>query len=226
MNAYLLWTNNPGIAGEREGDGWGNMMSLASRMRVALPGEGSGSSKTFQFIQSINDKLGRVKNIKHYDSTDEAINAVAFDQADIAFFVQMPDTRNALFKNIKEKDLQWIGVGDRSMLRQEVDGNKIYAIDTVPVEETWGGFGTPETLTTTCTQVFVMTGDPARADVDDKETLMDQVSLLQESQKEFEPDADWYVKMVGKIRTVSTSASESLLQAVDSAAEAVNNSLN
>ena len=34
-------TANPGIAGEREGDGWGNMMSLARRMRVALPGEES-----------------------------------------------------------------------------------------------------------------------------------------------------------------------------------------
>jgi hypothetical protein len=219
-------TSNAGIAGEREGDGWGNMMSLASRMRVALPGQGSGSAKTFEYIQSINDKLAKAKKITNYESTSAAIKAVAFDQADIAFFVQMPDTRNALFKTIKERDLQWIGVGDRTMLKQEVGGNKIYAIDTVPVEETWGGFGAPKTLTTTCTQVFVMTGDPARNDVSDAETLRDQVELLTQSQAEFEPDADWYVKMVGKIKTVSASASEKLLQAVDKASDAVNNTLN
>jgi hypothetical protein len=112
------------------------------------------------------------------------------------------------------------------MLKQNVGGNKIYAIDTVPVEETWGGFGTPKSLTTTCTQVFVMTGDLARGDVSDVETLKDQVELLVDKQAEFEPDADWYVKMVGKIQTVSSSASESLLIAVDKAADAVNNSLN
>ncbi len=219
-------TKNPGIAGSREGDGWGNMMSLAKRMRVALPGEASGSARTFEFIQSVNEKLAVAEKIKYYDSTDAAIDAVAFDQADIAFFVQMPDTRNTLFKRIKEKDLLWIGVGDRKMLRQEVQGNKIYAIDTVPVEETWGGFGTPKTLTTTCTQVFVMTGDVNRSDVSDIETLKEQAVLLTENQDNFEPDADWYQEMVGKIKTVSASATDTLLKTVDKAANAVNGALN
>ena len=142
-------TNNAGLAGTADGDGWGNMMSLAKRMRVALPGEGSGSAKTFEFIQTINEKLSRANNLKNYDSADAAVNAVALGQADVAFFVQMPDTRNKLFKLIKEKDLHWIGVGDRKMLKQEVDGNRIYAVDTVPVEDTWGGFGKPKLLTTT-----------------------------------------------------------------------------
>lgn len=219
-------TANQGIAGESEGDGWGNMMSLAKRMRLALPGAESGSTKTFEFIQTVNDNLAEVSNIKHYDSTDAAIDAVADDQADVAFFVQMPDTRNPLFKRIKEKDLKWIGVGDRAMLRQEVDGNMIYAVDTVPVEETWGGFGKPTTLTTTCTQVVVMTGDPSRADASDAETLKDQLALLQEHQGKLEPEADWYRDMVGKISSVSSSASDKLLDAVDKASNAVNNALN
>jgi hypothetical protein len=219
-------TSNPGIAGEREGDGWGNMMSLARRMRVALPGEESGSAKTFEFIQSINEQMAQVTNIRHYDSTDDAINAVALDQADVAFFVQMPDTSNQLFRFIKEKNLMWIGVGDRGMLRQEVGGTTIYAVDTVPVEETWGGFGTPKTLTTTCTQVVVMTGDPSREDASDPQTLNDQVSLLQEHQGSYEPEADWYQDMVGKIRSVSASATEKLLETVDEASKAVNNALN
>lgn len=219
-------TANQGIAGEREGDGWGNMMSLAKRMRLALPGEESGSSKTFEYIQTINESLGQVENVKYYESTDAAINAVAVGQADVAFFVQMPDTRNPLFKLIREKNLLWIGVGDRKMLRQQVDGNSIYNVDTVPVEETWGGFGKPKTLTTTCTQVVVMTGDPARTDVPDAETLKDQLALLKENQGGFEPDADWYADMVGKISSVSQSARDSLLDAVDRASQAVNKALN
>ncbi|KAA3621589.1 MAG: hypothetical protein DWQ08_13840 [Proteobacteria bacterium] len=219
-------TANAGIAGEREGDGWGNMMSLAKRMRVALPGKESGSTKTFEFIQSVNERMAQVDNIAHYDSTDAAVNAVAIGQADVAFFVQMPDTRNPLFKQIKERELRWIGVGDRKMLRQEVDGTKIYAVDTVPVEETWGGFGTPKTLTTTCTQVVVMTGDPSRTDVPDAETLDDQLELLKEKQGSYEPDADWYEDMVSKISSVSKSATESLLDAAEKASKAVNNALN
>ncbi len=218
-------TANPGIAGESDGDGWGNMMSLARRMRVALPGEGSGSAKTFQFIQSINEEMAKAQNIKHYESTDAAINAVALDQADVAFFVQMPDTSNQLFRLIKEKGLLWIGVGDRAMLRQSVDGNEIYGVDTVPVEETWGGFGTPKTLTTTCTQVVVMTGNPSRDDASDPQTLKEQVELLKDNQGSFEPDADWYQSMVGKIRDVSADATEKLMTAVDKASKAVNDAL-
>jgi hypothetical protein len=195
-------------------------------MRVALPGAASGSTKTFEFIQSINDKLAGTTNITYHDSTDAAIDSVAQGSADVAFFVQMPDTSNQLFRSIKERELMWIGVGDRVMLRQEVDGTKIYAVDTVPVEETWGGFGTPKTLTTTCTQVVVMTGDPVRTDVDDVESLKDQVALLTENQANFEPDADWYRSMVGKIKNVSASATDTLLQTVDKASQAVNNALN
>lgn len=218
-------TANPGIAGEREGDGWGNMMSLARRMRVALPGEASGSAKTFEFIQSINEDMAQASNIKHYESTDEAIGAVAGDEADVAFFVQMPDTSNQLFRQIKEHGLLWIGVGDRAMLRQEVDGTRIYDVDTVPVEETWGGFGTPTTLTTTCTQVVVMTGDPSRSDAADPTGLEEQVTLLRENQDSFEPTADWYKSMVGKIRDVSADATDKLLNAVDQASEAVNDAI-
>ena len=218
-------TANPGIAGANPGDGWGNMMSLARRMRVALPGEGSGSARTFEYIQTINEKLAAARDITHFESTDAAIDAVAAGRADIAFFVQMPDTSNALFRRIKERELSWIGVGDRQMLRQEVDGNRIYNIDTVPVEETWGGFGTPNTLVTTCTQVVVMTGDPSRGDVPDPQTLEEQVALLREHQAALEPDADWYESMVSKIRTVSDSATEEVMQAVDAASEAVNNAL-
>jgi hypothetical protein len=219
-------TANSGIAGTQEGDGWGNMMSLAKRMRIALPGQASGSAKTFEFIQSINDKLAEASNITYHDSTDAAIDAVAQDNADVAFFVQMPDTNNQLFRSIKERGLMWIGVGDRAMLRQDVGGTKIYDVDTVPVEETWGGFGTPKTLTTTCTQVVVMTGDPARPDVSDAETLKDQLALLNENQSNYEPDADWYRDMVGKIKNVSQSATDTLLQSVDRASQAVNNALN
>jgi len=218
-------TANEGIAGSQDGDGWGNMMSLARRMRVALPGAESGSTKTFEFIQSINEALAAAQNITHHDSTDAAVNAVANGEADVAFFVQMPDTSNQLFRQIKEHKLLWIGVGDRAMLRQEVDGNMIYNVDTVPVEETWGGFGTPRTLTTTCTQVVVMTGDPSRGDVSDKTTLDEQLALLREHEGGFEPDADWYKDMVGKIRSVSESATEKLLDTVDKASQAVNNAL-
>ncbi len=218
-------TANAGIAGEQAGDGWGNMMSLARRMRVALPGEASGSAKTFEFIQSINESLAKADKITHYDSADAAINAVALDQADVAFFVQMPDTTNQLFRFVKEKSLLWIGVGDRAMLRQEVDGTRIYDVDTVPVEETWGGFGTPKTLTTTCTQVVVMAGDPSRDDLSDAQTLGEQVDLLRENQDAYEPEADWYKSMVDKIRDVSTEATDKLLSAVDKASTAVNNAL-
>ncbi len=218
-------TGNPGIAGANPGDGWGNMMSLARRMRVALPGEGSGSARTFEYVQSVNERLAAATNITNYESTDAAIDAVAADRADIAFFVQMPDTSNALFKRIKERGLSWIGVGDRQMLRQEVDGNRIYAIDTVPVEETWGGFGSPETLVTTCTQVVVMTGDPGRGDVPDVQTLEEQIALLREHQGKLEPEADWYESMVSKMRDVSETAVEEIMVAVDQASEAVNNAL-
>jgi len=219
-------TANPGIAGENPGDGWGNMMSLARRLRVALPGAESGSAKTFEFIQTVNDSLAQVGTIEQYPSTSDMVDAVVADEVDVGFFVQMPDTRNELFKKIKEHELSWIGVGDRAMLNQTVDGESIYSVDTVPVEATWGGFGTPMTLTTTCTQVVIMTGDPARADVEDRTTLQDQVALLQEHRGEYEPEANWYQDMTDKIRSVGKDAKDTLLESVDKASKAVNEALN
>jgi len=219
-------TANPGIAGDDAGDGWGNMMSLARRMRVALPGQESGSTKTFEFIQSVNERLAEADNIEHYPSTVEMVEAVAAEEADVGFFVQMPDTRNELFKKIKENELMWIGVGDRTMLQQTVDGESIYSVDTVPVEATWGGFGSPETLTTTCTQVVIMTGDPSRDDAEDPVTLEEQVALLEEHRGEYEPQADWYQDMTDKIRSVSQDAKDTLLESVDKASNAVNEALN
>jgi hypothetical protein len=218
-------TANEGIAGANEGDGWGNMMSLARRMRVALPSEQSGSAKTFHFIQSINDKLAAADNIVYQQSTDDAVKAVKQGDADVAFFVQMPDTSNPLFKLIKENELGWIGVGDRTMLRQEFGGDKVYAVESVPVEQTWGGFGTPKSIITTCTQVVVMTGDPSREDAGDADSLKEQVELLTANAGQFEPQAGWYTSMVAKVQTVSGPAVDKMVETADKAAGMVNNAL-
>lgn len=219
-------TKNAALAGDNPGQGWGNVQAVGHRLRVALPNAKSGAALTWQFIQSFNQSLAQVGSVTNYDSTAAALDAAAKGDADIAFFVQMPDVRNAIFQKSKQLGLKWIGVGGRDMLlktvRTQRGKQQVYFIDTVPVEETYWGFGAPKTVTTACTRVVVMTGDPERfernspAQVQQRE-LVKAVATAPEVA--FEPDNAVYKSTVAQIRSSTEEELKSFLERVDTAAQ-------
>ena len=139
-----------------------SLKGLSKRMPVALPGEKSGSTATFQYLQSLDENLAALRNVTHYDSALKAVQAVIDGDAALAFFVQFPDTTNAVFETINDAKLHFVPVINREILRREVAGYRVYQPQEVVVTPA-GLLGRltgkkPTTVDTTCTPVVLFTG--------------------------------------------------------------------
>lgn len=170
------------------------LKGLSPRMPIALPPEKSGSTSTFKFLQSLDPGLAELRKITHYANAQEAVKAVAGGKAALAFFVQFPNTKNAVFQSINDAELTFVPVINRAILRHEVDGHKVYQPQKVVV--TPAGLmgkltGQEDTrIDTTCTPVVLFTGHPEMmpegTDRSDQEEIVRLLAKVQRPSK-----GDW-----------------------------------
>lgn len=155
-----------------------NLSGLSPRMPVALPGEQSGSTTTFRFLQTLDESLASMRNVSYYESAIEAVRAVVNGDAALAFFVQFPNTDNPVFQTINNNNLSFVPVVNRQILRREVGGQNVYQPQEVVVTPGgFFGFGSPTTVLTTCMPMVLFTGDPELFEEGSVER-QDQVDLL------------------------------------------------
>ncbi|MDX2265557.1 MAG: hypothetical protein NW215_11375 [Hyphomicrobiales bacterium] len=142
---------------------YGEVAALAEHLRFVLPRQGSGSAATFEFLQRIDPEgLGRAKSVTYAADADAAL-AETLDGAEdmVTLFVQFPDPENPRFKLIDDKAGQFIPVIDRAVLRQEINGQKVYyAQETEITSPKFLKKG--ESVITSCTPVTLFTGSPER----------------------------------------------------------------
>ena len=141
-----------------------SLKGLSPRMPVALPPEKSGSTGTFQFLQSLDPGLAELRNVTYVGSAKEAVEMVINNKAALAFFVQFPNTKNDVFKAINDAKLTFIPVINREILRREVAGQRVYQPQEVVVTPP-GLLGRltgqePDKIVTTCMPVVLFTGAP------------------------------------------------------------------
>lgn len=172
-----------------------NLRGLSPRMPVALPSTKSGSAATFKYLQSLDEGLAQMRNIKNYDSALDAVNAVAGGDAALAFFVQFPNTKNQVFQTINDKNLRFVPVINRQILRREVSGEQVYQPQEVVVTPA-GLLGSlmgeqPKKIVTTCMPVVLFTGDPSQFPEGSVER-QDQQDLVKQLAKTQPPSTgDW-----------------------------------
>ncbi len=142
---------------------FGEVSALAEHLSFVLPPEGSGSAATFEFLQKIDPEgLGKARKIAYAASTDEAIaRALAGPDDQITLFVQFPDPNNPRFKAIDEASGQFIPVIDRAILRQEVNGQKVYYAQETEISNP-KFLKKGETVITSCTPLTIFTGSAER----------------------------------------------------------------
>lgn len=204
-------------------ENWGGVRALARRLRIATGSEGSGAGVTLRFLQSIDEDLARARNVAYMESVDSAIDAVIAGEADIAFFVQFADTSNDRFEDINDAELIFIPVVDRNILRQEVDGEKVYVPQQVKVTSagllSWSGV---TEIVTACTPLAYITGNPARLPEgsNDQLDLMDVIDIVAGADlDDLQPGEDWFQSVLDDAVTMSDSALDSTLNAIDETSE-------
>ena len=201
---------------------YGDVAALASGLRFILPPEKSGSTGTFNFLQKIDaGGLGKAGAITHVSSVEDAIQGALSANDTVALFVQFPDADNPRFKRIKELKGRIIPVIDRNILRQEINGEKVYfAQETNVGSGTWLKSG--KNPVTACTPMVLFTGANANvAEGDARANHADLIKTLKAANAaDMQPKQNIFKKVWSKAKALSAKTVEKTLAATEKAREA------
>jgi len=200
---------------------WGELAANAGRLRFILPPPNSGSVGTFQFLRSIDtDGLGKVNSITHAASAEEAIREALSADDTVSLFVEFADPEAEHFGLVGKLGGHIVPVIDRTILRQEVAGKKIYFAQETQVEEAqWTKSG--KKVVTACTPLVVFTGAPDRVQGEqarkDHEDLIRTVSALQSGS--LLPEESLFQRLFKRTKELSATGAEKMLEATEQARE-------
>ena len=203
--------------------GVGDVSNRASDLKFVLPPQGSGHTATFRFLQKIDpDGLGRATNITYAASTIDAVEkALNEDTNTVTVFVQFPDPSNARFKLVNAMDGHFIPVIDRNILRQSVDGEKVYfAEETLVANPKFWKKGSK--AVTACTPIVVFSGNPDHFPPgQDRVDQQDMIRTVKAAPQNKLLPQDGILKSIWKeTKSMSAGALAKLLDATEKAREA------
>ena len=138
----------------------------------------------------------------------------------VALFVQFPDPNNDRFKLIAKNKGLFIPVIDRNILRQQIDGQKIYFAQETEVNN--GKFWKKGAkVTTSCTPMVVFTGNPRLMSNGDKQLdHKDMINTINDiSADKLLPKQGFFKRAWSKTRALSADATEKMMDAAEKARE-------
>lgn len=155
---------------------YGDLAANAARLRFVLPPKASASAAAFALIrQGDVTGIGKAGAVLHAEHIAEAIKLALSADDTVAFFIAPPDPGSATFKSIPRLGGHVIAVLDRTILRQQIDGQKIYFAEETPViQARWLKAG--QRIVTACTPTVLLTGAPER--VSDARSRQDHVDMI------------------------------------------------
>jgi uncharacterized protein YbjQ (UPF0145 family) len=209
------------VTRNRELTSYGDVAVNAGRLRFVLPPKTSGSAGTFRFLQQIDgDGVGKAKAILNAADPDEAIKLALSADDTVAFFVQFPDPDNARFKTIEAQGGHIVPVIDRAILRQQIDGQKVYfAQETQVANAKWIKSG--QKVVTACTPLVLFTGTPERVTSDKaRQDHKDMIATVQALKVEaLLPNQGLFSRMWKRTRELSGASVEKLVAMSQTARE-------
>jgi hypothetical protein len=207
------------VTRSKQASSWKEIGAHAGSLRFVLPPEASDGAATFEFLRGIDpEALGRAKNITHALSDREAIRqALSADDA-VSLLVHLPDPDSAPFELLRRLGGQVIPVIDRAILRQAVDGKKIFFPQEVEIESaSW--IKSARKLVTACTPLVVFTGPPERITAEpahkDHEDLIRTAAALKADK--LLPEASMLGQALKRTKELSASGTERALELTEEA---------
>jgi hypothetical protein len=200
---------------------YGELAAYADHLRFILPPTGSGSAGTFQFLRSIDPTgIGKAKTVTNANSTEDAIREALSADDTVSIFVQFADPDNEHFALVGTLGGHMVPVIDRTILRQEVGGKKIYFAQETQVESAqWVKSG--RKLVTACTPLVVFTGAPEHVQGEqarkDHEDLIRTVSDLKPGS--LLPQESLFQKLIKRSKELSAVSTEKALEVTEQARE-------
>jgi hypothetical protein len=207
----------------RNGDisNYGELAAHASGLRFILAPTTSGSFSTFQFLRAVDpDGIAKAKSVTNSDSVESALREALSADDTVSLFVAFPDPARESFQIVRERGGHVVGVIDRTILRQEVDGKKIYFAQETQVEDArWMKSG--RKVVTSCTPLVVFTG--AAEGVADARERKDHEDLIRTiralSASALLPEQSLFQRLLKRTKELSADSTEKLLEVSERARE-------
>lgn len=204
---------------------WGAVQGFARRLTIVTGPEASGSAATLRFLRTLNPNLERA-TVKFLKSGDAVIDAVGNGEADVGFFVQFADPGNPRFEAINGYKLSFIPVVDRAMLRQKIGGDRpVYVPLEVKVTSAgllqWRGV---TKITTSCTPLVMITGNPARLPESSNERLdqKDMIDAVRAAPVEsLRPKESWFQSVIDGAVVATGAGLDKMLDVAEEAAKKI-----
>lgn len=200
---------------------YGELAALAPQLAFVLPPPDSSSAGTFQILQQVDaDGVGRAKSIEHAPSADEAIRKALAGENSVAFFVEFPDPGDPRFKLVQELGGYFVPIIDREILRQAIDGQKVYfAQETQVSNADW--LTRSQKVVTACTPMVLFTGSPDKiADPKSRQDHQDLIATIRALRTEaLLPQDNTFARVLARTKELSAASAEQLMRASERARE-------
>ncbi|HJU31033.1 MAG TPA: hypothetical protein VJ740_06255 [Hyphomicrobiaceae bacterium] len=200
---------------------WGELAANAPRLRFILPPAASGSAGTFQFLRAIDaEGVGRAKSVTNAATTGDAIREALSADDTVSLFVAFADPEAENFALVGKLGGHIVPVIDRTILRQEVAGKKVYFAQETQIENAqWTKSG--RKVVTACTPLVVFTGAPDRIVGEqprkDHEDLIRTVGALKSGV--LLPEESLFQRLLKRSKELSAVSTEKMLEATEQARE-------
>ena len=209
------------VARNKQFSNWSELSVNAGSLRFILPPATSGSAGTFQFLRTIDaDGLGRAKNVTHAASTEDAFGQALSADDTASLFVEFPDPESKRFELVQKLGGHLVPVIDRTILRQEIGGTKIYFPQEIEIESA-GWIHSARRLVTACTPLVVFTGKPDGVQGDtarkDHADLIRTVTAIKRDL--LLPEESFLERAVKRTKELSAVSTERVLELTDQARE-------
>lgn len=192
---------------------WGHVLGNAWDMTIATGSDGSGSLATLEILQGIYPDLLDA-NVQKIGSAGAIIDAVVSDPAiGHGFFVMRPDPASDTFKKIQDSGLTIVPIVDFEL------EDKYSFLD---LKVAYGGFfglgGNDSYLTTACTSVALITGNPAKV-TDNRvlrrlEATIERVGeVLATTPDAFKPNLAGWRDMFDSLKIATAAKAEEMMEA-------------
>jgi hypothetical protein len=209
------------VTRNRDVSNYGELSAHAGKLRFILPPANSGSASTFALLRSIDaEGLGKARSVTHASSAEDAIRQALSADDTVTLFVQFPDPDNERFTLVRDLGGHVVPVIDRTILRQEIGGKKIYFAQEIQVGNAeW--IKSARKVVTACTPLVIFTGRPERVQGEqarkDHEDLIRTVSALQSVS--LMPEESLFARLLKRTKELSATSTEKVLEITDQARE-------
>ena len=199
------------VTKNREIRNFGMLAVYADRTRFVLPPKGSGSAKTFEFLQKIDPEgLGQAprESILHASTTEEAIRLALANDESVTFFVQFPNPESKRFELIRQLGGHILPVIDSVILRQKVGERTVYYAQQTSIPQSKWLLNLGKKVVTVCTPLVMFTG------VSDSIALPEQrrehrslvLNIRGMKREQLVPETSRIAQILKKTRQLSTRA--------------------